>query len=768
MPASIQQTIPPQPNPDLQLYELEDEGLDLQHYIGLVLENRWLIILLTVFGTLLGGAIATFSTPVYKADALLQVEEKQSTLGALEDVSSFIQIETPLNAEIEILKSRMVLGKVVRNLKLDLYAEPKYFPKIGRGISRVFKPEGGQVAKAWFNLPEYAWGGEEIKLESLEVPDSLHDMPLTLVAGKQGEYRLYYPEERLILEGTVGERTEAMLEGVGKVSIFISLLKSRPDTQFIVIRRSELSAIGQIQQRLSVSEKGRQSAMLDLNLTGFDRNAIVRTLDEVANVYVRQNVEWRSEEAERTLKFLGEQLPPLKDKVNAAEMLYNSYRLEKGSVDLAQETQTVLASVVSVESQLVGLQQEREELRQRFKPAHPTMQALDGKIARLRSTLNALDKKVENLPDTQQEVLKLERDVQVNTALYTALLNTAQELRVAKAGTVGNVRIIDSSVASAIPIEPSKSRILIIATVLGLFLSLLVIFVSRKLQSGVEDPDEAERQLGIPVFASVPHSDLQEKLDKTGKRRGQEGVLLTQHANEDPAIESLRSLRTTLHFRLIDAPNNILLITGPSPSVGKTFITTNLGAVLALSGKRVVIVDCDLRKGIIHRQLKITRSPGLSELIAGTTEISEALHQTYIENLSVIPSGKLPPNPAELLLNKNFTLHLKALSSSFDFVLLDAPPVLAVTDAAILGRQAGTTLVLARAGRHSMHELEQTVKRLQQAGVEVRGMIFNDMALYSSRYSYGYGYKYKRYTYQYSYSQKKSKGILGGLGDKNG
>ena len=419
-------------------------------------------------------------------------------------------------------------------------------------------------------------------------------------------------------------------------------------------------------------------------------------------------------------------------------------------------------------SQLVGLQQEREELRQRFKPAHPTMQALDGKIARLRSTLNALDKKVENLPDTQQEVLKLERDVQVNTALYTALLNTAQELRVAKAGTVGNVRIIDSSVASAIPIEPRKSRIVTIATVLGLFLSLLVIFISRKLQSGVEDPDEAERQLGIPVFASVPHSDLQEKLDKTGKRRGQEGVLLTQHANEDPAIESLRSLRTTLHFRLIDAPNNILLITGPSPSVGKTFITTNLGAVLALSGKRVVIVDCDLRKGIIHRQLKITRSPGLSELIAGTTEISEALHQTYIENLSVIPSGKLPPNPAELLLNKNFTLHLKAVSSSFDFVLLDAPPVLAVTDAAILGRQAGTTLVLARAGRHSMHELEQTVKRLQQAGVEVRGMIFNDMALYSSRYSYGYGYKYKRYTYQYSYSQKKSKGILGGLGDKNG
>ena len=180
----------------------------------------------------------------------------------------------------------------------------------------------------------------------------------------------------------------------------------------------------------------------------------------------------------------------------------------------------------------------------------------------------------------------------------------------------------------------------------------------------------------------------------------------------------------------------------------------------------MLIVDCDLRKGILHRQMRIPRSPGLSELIAGETDLGQVVKKTFIENLFVVPSGKLPPNPAELLLNESFSKQLNRFSSSFDFILLDAPPVLAVTDAAILGRQAGTTLVLARAGRHSMHELEQTVKRLQQAGVNVRGLVFNDMPLYSSRYSYGYGYK--RYTYQYSYSQKKSKGILGGLGDKNG
>jgi tyrosine-protein kinase Etk/Wzc len=616
------------------------------------------------------------------------------------------------------------------------------------------------VAKTWFNLPEYAWGGEEIRLESLQVPPSQLDNTLTLVAGEQGEFALYSAQDELLLEGRVGERVEGELPGQGKISLFVSLLKSRPGTHFNVRRLSELSAISNISSNYSVGEKGRQSAMLSLSMTGPDRGSITTQLNHIANTYVRQNVEWRSEEAERTLKFLEEQLPALKEKVNTAELLYNNYRLEKGSVDLAQETQTVLESVVTVESQLVALQQEREELRQRFKPAHPTMQALDSKILRLKANLETLDNKVENLPETQQEALKLSRDVQVNTELYTTLLNTAQELRVAKAGTVGNVRVIDQAAASGSPIKPRKMRIVSVSTIAGLFFAVFIVFIHRKLQSGVEDPDEAERQLGVPVFASVPHSDLQEKLDRRfNRRKGGQSTLLTEHANEDPAIESLRSLRTTLHFRLLEAPNNILLVTGPSPGIGKTFIGSNLCAVLALSGKRILLIDCDMRKGMIHRHVRMERSPGLSELIAGSANIEEVVRPTTFENLSVITSGKLPPNPAELLLHPSLKSHLKSLSTAYDFVLLDAPPVLAVTDAAILGREAGTTLVLARAGQHSMHELEQTIKRLQNAGVDVRGLIFNDMALYSSRYSYGYGYK--RYTYQYSYNKKRTRGVFG-------
>ena len=759
MSDTTKQAIPPQPPSDLQLYELDEEGLDLHHYIGLFLENKWLILFLTLSGSLIGSTYAFLSTPIYKADALLQVEEQKSTLGALEEVTQLFETDTPINAEIEILKSRMVLGKVVRDLKLDLYAEPSYFPKIGRGIARQFKPKEGGVAKAWFNLPKYAWGGEEIQLESLQVSSPLLDKTLTLVANEQGQFTLYTAQDELLLEGRVGERAENEIPRFGKISLFVSLLKSRPGTHFNIKRLSELSAISTIASNFSVSEKGRQSAMLSLSLTGADRETISAQLNRIANTYVRQNVEWRSEEAERTLKFLEEQLPALKEKVNTAELLYNNYRLEKGSVDLAQETQTVLESVVTVESQLVALQQEREELRQRFKPAHPTMRALDSKIVRLKAQLENLDKKVENLPETQQEALKLSRDVQVNTELYTTLLNTAQELRVAKAGTVGNVRVIDHAVASADPFKPRKARIHAVATFLGFVLALFIVFVRRKLQSGVEDPDEAERQLGIPVFASVPHSDLQEKLDRRfNRRKGEQSTLLTEHANEDPAIESLRSLRTTLHFRLLEAPNNILLITGPSPGIGKTFIGSNLGAVLALSGKRILLIDCDMRKGMIHRYMRVGRSPGLSELIAGNASIEEVVRQTAFENLSVITSGKLPPNPAELLLHPLLKSSLESLSAAYDFVLLDAPPVLAVTDAAILGREAGTTLVLARAGQHSMHELEQTIKRLQNAGVDVRGLIFNDMALYSSRYSYGYGYK--RYTYQYSY-KKRSRGVFG-------
>jgi tyrosine-protein kinase Etk/Wzc len=225
---------------------------------------------------------------------------------------------------------------------------------------------------------------------------------------------------------------------------------------------------------------------------------------------------------------------------------------------------------------------------------------------------------------------------------------------------------------------------------------------------------------------------------------------------DDLAIESLRSLRTTLHFAFLEAQNNIIMITGPSPGVGKTFVSINLAAVLADAGKKILLIDGDMRKGFINKVLGVERENGLSELVSntgsdGVSKWDKAIHRIPIANLDFIPTGTIPPNPSELLLHERFGHLLASISKNYDHVIIDSPPILAVTDAAIIGRLASATLMVVKAGQHPMRELEQSVKRLSQAGVNLKGVVFNDLPELSSRYGYGYGQN--KYVYQYSYNK---------------
>ncbi|MER2542445.1 MAG: polysaccharide biosynthesis tyrosine autokinase, partial [Candidatus Accumulibacter phosphatis] len=487
------------------------------------------------------------------------------------------------------------------------------------------------------------------------------------------------------------------------------------------------------------------SGVLELSLLGQDPAEIGLVLDDIQNTYVRQNVERRSAEAEKTLKFLETQLPALKTQLDSAEAAYNNYRQSRGSLDLNLETQAILKSLVDVENAAVLLKQERDELRQHFKPEHPRIEAMENKLQRLNERRKQFDAEVARLPDTQQTVLRLARDVEVSNRLYTELLNTAQQLRVSKAGTVGDVRVIDVAAVARKPVGAGPVAILSIALLLGLLVSMLVIWVLRSLRVVVEDPEIIESQLGLPVYATVPHSKAEVELHRHG--RGGTGGLLAVVDPEEDAVESLRGLRTTLHFALLDAQRNSLLITGSSPGLGKSFVSKNLGAVLAQLDKRVVIVDADLRRGHLHKEFGIERAPGLSEYVAGQASLEEILKPTVLPKLRVVATGQIPPNPSELLMHPRFEGLLAELAANFDTVIVDAPPVLAVSDAAIIGRHVGATLMIARAGKHPIRELEQAVKRLNQAGVQVKGFVFNDLNV--SRQNYRYGYK--GYVYRYSY-----------------
>jgi len=718
--------------------EDDDEGLALGEIIAVLMDYRWLIAAISLMALLLGLVWVFASQPVYRADGLLQVEEKSSGMGSLKALQPLLGDDTTVSAELEILSSRMVLGRVVNKLKLDLVAVPRTLPLIGGAIARRY--QGDEPNSPWLGLTSFAWGGERIQVDSFDVPAAALDDRHTLIATAGGGFELFDEDEQLVLKGTVGKRS-----GDRGYSIFVADLQARPGTQFRLIKRSAEATIDDLRRNYSVKERGKKSGVLELSLIGQDPQQIGVILDDILNTYVRQNVERRSAEAEKTLKFLETQLPALKTQVDSAEAAYNNYRQSRGSLDLSLETQGILKSLVEVENAAVLLKQERDELRQNFTPEHPRIQAMDNKLQRLNERRKQFEAEVSRLPDTQQTVLRLARDVEVSTKLYTELLNTAQQLRVSKAGTVGDVRVIDMAAVARKPVGAGAVAILAIALLLGFLFSLVVIWLLRSLRVVVEDPEIIEAQLGLPVYATVPHSKAELELH----RKAQSGVgelLAVVHPQED-AVESLRGLRTTLHFALLDAQHNSLLITGPSPGLGKSFISKNLGVVLAQVDKSVVIVDGDLRRGHLHKEFAIERAPGVSEYVAGQASLEDILKPTSVPKLWVVTTGQIPPNPSELLMHLRFEALLVELGARFDTVIVDAPPVLAVSDAAIIGRHVGATLMVARAGRHPIRELEQAVKRLNQAGVQVKGFVFNDLNV--SRQSYRYGYK--GYVYRYSY-----------------
>lgn len=722
----------------------EAEGLAIGEIIAVAMEYRWLIAVITAISVLLGGGYLFVVKPVYKADGLLQVEEKGGggMSAALKDLQPLLGDSTTVSAEQEILTSRMVLGRVISRLKLDIEVQPKSFPVIGSAIARRYK--GSEPNSPLFGLSSYAWGGETLQVDALEVPRNAEDKPLVLTVGENGSFELYDEENDTFLRGEVGNRATA-----GKFSIFVSNLVARPGTRFILIRRSTESAVELMRKNFSVKERGKKSGILETSLTGSDQEKIGVVLDDILKTYVRQNVERRSAEAENTLKFLETQLPALKREMDAAEAAYNAYRQSRGSLDLNLETQSVLQSLVEVDNQIVALKQERDELRQNFTAEHPRVQAVDQRLQRLRERRSQFDSEVNKLPDTQQKVLRLARDVEVSTTLYTDLVNTAQQLKVSKAGTVGDVRILDQAAVSREPVGLKAPVVLAVAALLGMLASLGAVWVVRSLRVVVEDPETIETQLGLPVYATIPHSPEEAAIVRRSKGGKGGGELLAVRNPEDDAVESLRGLRTTIHFALMDAPHNSLLITGSSPGLGKSFISKNLGAVLANAGQRIVIIDADLRKGHINKEFGLRRETGVSEFVAGSVSFEDVVKPTSVPNLWVVTTGQIPPNPSELLMHSRFEQLLNQLGEQFDMLIVDAPPILAVSDAAIIGRMTGATLMVARAGCHPIAELEQSVKRLNHAGVQVRGFVFNDLNTDRQRYRYGY----KGYVYKYSYKK---------------
>lgn len=721
-----------------------DDEVDVVRYLDIIIANRRLIAAVTVFTVILATAYAFISKPVYEADILVQVEDNPTSASSLlGDVSSLFDVKTEAAAEIEIIRSRMVVGQAVENLKLYIDAKPKYFPLIGQRIAQKSK---SLSSPGLFGFGGYSWGTESISVDIFDVPDDLEGEKFKLVSLGDSRYSIYQSDMTNPIEGSVGELIEAKQE-VGTIKILVSKISANPGAEFQVIRKPKLKTLEDLQDDLQIVEKGKQSGIIGASLQGKDPEVTAAVMNQIGEEYVAQNVRRKAEEAEKSLAFLGGLMPQLKKDLERAEVAFNAMRDKRSTFDLSQEAKAYLQESVEAESGSLELQQKRAELLTRFTVQHPSVQAIDRQIGALQAKAGKISKQMKSLPNLEQDTVRLMRDVQVNNDLYVGVLNNMQQLRLVKAGKVGNVRVVDFARVPQEPVKPKKALIIAIAAFMGVLIGTIVAFARDALYRGITDPQDIEQHTGLSVYATVPLSLAQASLsDEIRTRRNGSYLLASRYPNE-ASIESLKSLRTALQFALLDSTNNRVLLTGPTPGVGKSFISANLAAVMAMGGKRVLLLDADMRKGHINQYFGKDRRPGLSDFLAGQVSLDKVIHSEVVSGLDFIATGTIPPNPAELVVTEKMTELLEMLSERYDLVLIDTPPVLAVSDTASIAGRCGSVFLVTRFEKTTIGEISESAKQLQHGNAPVRGVIFN--GLDPNAFRYGYGSRYGRYRYAY-------------------
>ena len=717
----------------------EDE-IDFIKLYGILYINKYKIFFITLLTTCLGLAYSFTIPPIYQADALIQLEKKSNGgIGISSELSSLFGDTAPtVVSEIEILRSRMVLLKVIKNLELNINVGPKRLPYIGNFLSRYDIPR-----PKWDYISSYAWNGEAIKLTSLTVPDTYLNKNIILKVLSADSFSVII-DTKTTLIGTLGEVAKDNQSGF---SINVEEISGLPGQEFIISENDPLSYVRALQSNLSVSEKGKQSSILQLKYKSTDRHKASKILNEITNVYLLQNLNRNVAEAESSLTFIREQIPEAELSLTTAEENLNAFKSSQDSVDLTFETRSLLEKSINITSELNLISLQEQELQKKYTKNHPLYQALLDKKSQFEKQLKKIDIETTDLPSIQQEMLSLSQDLEVAREIYLQLISRAQELSIVKAGTISNIRILDEAITNKNPLSPNKKQIGLLASLFGILLSTSLIILKSILNKGIMRPEDIQN-LDIPVYATV------NKINKNFNQLEAQKKSINILANIDPtnlAVESLRSLRTSLHFGLLGSDKASVSITSARPGEGKSFISINLATVAAQSGQKVCLVDTDMRRGYLNKYFNISRKTlGLSDIISGNANFEDVLIKDQSTGLYFIPAGSYPPNPSELLMSQAYQKLTTDLNKNFDLTIYDTPPILAVTDPVIIAKYVGMVLLIIQYQKTTINEISNVIKTFETNGLNIKGAVLNGYDTAKNPYGYGYG----AYEYQYSYANR--------------
>ena len=692
---------------------------DLLGLLSLVRRHWFALLFFSIVGLIIGLTYARYSRDVFQSTAILQLDTKSKSGKAISDFGDLFETHSPALAQVYLIKSLSVMIPVVERLHLNYSVEPIDF------LDRLMHREG------------------RMDLDLFEPPMALMTKEHKWIAEVKSDdsYELFSPLGGSIVVGRVGE-TYRVPVGADSVAICVKSIYALPGQRFLLRKSSVLSVAEGLRKVVNADELGKNTNILEISYADRYPDRAATVLNAIAEMYVRQNVEMRSAEAEKSLEFLEEQLPTIKAKLDSSQQLLTNYRNKVGTVDLGYEARGTLERQVQLKTQLLSLQQEYQEKSRLFKQDHPAMLALAQQQERLQNEIGKEEGKTKKLPATQQDVLKLQQDVEINNQLYTSVLNNIQQLRVVRASEIGNVRIVDKAYSHRSPVKPNRKKIALIGYGCGLgFGCLLVLLLNRLRNRGVGSSSEIERETGVSVYAKIPKTKINNKLAGVNDKR----FMLAAADAEDIAIEKIRALRTALEFSCIDEGGKVLMVTGVAPGAGKSFVSFNLAYLFAKQDKRVLFIDADLRKS----RLSHNKEKGISDILLKVCKLEDAVVDLG-SGAYFLPNGSRAPNPGELISSRAFAELIEECRAKFDVVVIDTPPNSLVSDAQAIAKLADFGLIVIEYKKHPMEIIQETVDQLNNAKLKKMAVVLNQCVSDGSSYGYGYGYGYR-----YKYGEKK-------------
>ncbi len=650
------------------------------------------------------------SPPVYRADTVVEIgtQLRSPMLPSLANADRGAPaVEAPVvSGEMEVLRSRELLIPVILAAGADVELSG---------------------AKRFGFLPIGARHGVEVPV--FKVPQRQRDLMFSLSVDA-GQWELSDPAGAKVASGRVGERVRFALAGE-PAEVLVNAPSGAPALRFNLCAYNVLEVYEDVLKRLKMFEPARQSNVLRISFEDTRSARAAAVLNGLVTSYLEEAIARRSRESDKALAYLEAQLAKLKDRVTAAE---DGVRVQQGrgsATPFAAEAEAALRQRTDLERQRVELSIKREQLAQTLTAQHPERAAVSAQLGTVQRALDRLQANLQQFPEQQRELLPLQRELQISNQLYLAMLTHVQQLRLNGASGLASARQLDPAVEPFEPARPRAAAVLSIGAGVGLLLALLSVLTMRSLQPTVSDLHEYETFTSPPTVGVIPQSDAQSRLmnsrmkdeavDELGTHR-----LLVRAAPDDPAVEGLRSVHLSLMLRTRNSDCRVVTITAPSSGTGKAFIAANLAALMAETGKRVLLIDSDMRHPGIHDLVGLDQyAPGLADLLGGQRSMDQVIHPHAAIAMDVILQGTPTNNPGGILLSPALAETLAALRERYDDIVINAAPLLPSSDALSVGRLADVVLLVVRAEQSLLRETRVAQRRLEQAGIRLEGILVN-------------------------------------------